>query len=106
MAIVCAAAVALSLGCAAGSGGGGAAKGVSGPLSALPEAGQCRLWSPDKREQGPSVPCSELQGKVKSGDWMLTRGKANSGDVQVFVYGDFGVIKETYLLDAATGKSK
>lgn len=105
-------AVALSFGCAGApavqEGGAAAPQGGGGmvPVTALPQPGQCTLWSPERGEKAASAPCNDLTSKVKPGDWLLSRGMKNSGDVQVFVYGELGVIKETYLLDAATGARK
>jgi len=86
--------------------GTAAATKVSVPVSALPQPGECRIWSPAKAEQDPSEACAAVNAKVKSGDWMLSRGMQTANVVQVFVYGELGVIRETYLLDAATGKGK
>jgi len=110
--IVCAAVAVMSLGCAGAAvqeGAGekpAAKKSVKVPVSALPNPGECRIWSPEKSEQGPSGPCADVSIKVKSGDWLMTRGPGSAGEVQVFVYGEIGIVKETFMLDAATGTSK
>ena len=120
MAVICVAAVALSLGCAGapavqeggakGAGMKGAGKkdavSVKVPLTAIPPPGQCTIWSPERAVESASAPCPELATKVKSGDWLLSRSVKNADVVQVFVYGDIGIIRETHQLDAATGATK
>ena len=110
--IVCAAVALMSLGCAGAAVQEGAAekpaakKRVKVPVSALPNPGECRIWSPEKPNQGPSGPCADVSTKVKSGDWMMVRGATSAGEVQVFIYGEIGIVKDTFMLDAATGASK
>lgn len=61
------------------------------PPGHLPPPGQCRVWMPGvppgRQKHAPTGSCSEVDGHVPPGGWLVYRPSENKKEVKVWVYG-------------------
>jgi hypothetical protein len=77
------------------------------PLTALPTAGACRLWKPDRpvREQAPAGDCAKIEPNAPPESWILLRPRQDPRLIHVRVIDAerTGLVTQVRVYDAERG---